>query len=376
MKGLIFAVDEERTGATLTASASIGNTSITVDDPFVFDEDGGSVQFGKSGEVVTYSAVDDTTKVLTVSALTANHAIGDIVWAYPIATTRYAMIQAEGDEGDAVQAIVPHNLHRRLPTGTYDMPVPCDFSRLHDSLDLVVRRVTGRGGIAAPQPVNVLIYDSATDRIVIDWDAPEDPTDSKIPGQDAIDYQVELSTSSTFATTYKFDSIVRGTKKSWKVASGSTYYGRVRGLHPPTGMTSLWVPGKLTPNSDPTALADGVVIGAAGSGKTKVVWHVLGRLRVLTEAQTHDYDIDEGLTLTKIRVRVKNVALGQSVKITPYKNGSALTQITLPASTSRVANDSYATAFADADRLSFSVDQVGTTFPGKQLTVIAVFTPT
>lgn len=171
----------------------------------------------------------------------------------------------------------------------------------------------------------------------------------------------------------------RGNRKAFKILDadkGNTFYARVRSVDAAFNR-SQFVAAKLDPgNSSTSAGGDGVVIGAAGSGKTKVVWHVFGRLRQLTELQTHDYDIDEGLTFTKLRVRVKDVATGQSIKVTPYKNGSALAQTTLPAGDRRVANDAYSTAFADADRLSFSIDQVGSTFPGKQLTVIAVFVPT
>ena len=199
-------------------------------------------------------------------------------------------------------------------------------------------------------------------------------------------YQIQITntagivngTPDVYNTVYARDRS-RGNRKSFRIPAadkGTTYYGRVRSVDASYNK-SLWVAGTSdvgAGNSSTTVAGSGVVIGSAG-GKTKVVWHVMGRLRVLSELQTHDYDMDEGMTLTKLRIRVKEVALGQAVKITPYKNGVALAQTTLAAGDRRMSNDAYNTAFADTDRLSFSVDQVGTTFPGRQLTVIAVFVP-
>jgi hypothetical protein len=141
---------------------------------------------------------------------------------------------------------------------------------------------------------------------------------------------------------------------------------------------SNWIAGTLDTgagNSSDTAGGDAVVIGSGGGGKTKIRWSVLGRVRMLTESQTHDYDMDEGLTLKKIRIRCKQAPTGQSLKVSAYKNGSLITQVTLAAGDKRVASDGLSTSFADADYLSYSVDQVGSTFPGKNMTVIAILDP-
>lgn len=190
-------------------------------------------------------------------------------------------------------------------------------------------------------------------------------------------YQYQISQSATFATIYKKDMYFTATKKAIKVEDadrGGTFYGRVRSVDAALNR-SRWIPGKINSpyGNSPSDSADGVVIGAGG-GKTKVVWSVLGRVRQLPESATHDYDMDEGLRTTKVRARVKQAPIGQSIVVSIYKNQSSIGTVTIAAGAKRGVNDSLTTNWNDSDVLSYSVDQVGTTFPGKNLVVVHVLT--
>jgi hypothetical protein len=235
------------------------------------------------------------------------------------------------------------------------------------------------GAEAPPAPTSVKTYDSSTDRVVVEWGAPADPNDADRIDEDIDYFQVQVSISSTFATTYKFDRRQDGMRKSFKVSNtesgGSTYYTRVRSVNA-EGDKSSWIPATLAGNSNPATPADGVVIGAAGSGKTKVPWNVFGRLKLLSEAQTSDFDMDEGLTLAKVRARVKVAPLGSSIIIGLYKNGVSIGTVTIAAGAKRGVNDGLTTTFVDSDRISCSIDQVGSSTRGENLVVVWVFNPT
>lgn len=165
----------------------------------------------------------------------------------------------------------------------------------------------------------------------------------------------------------------RGTRKAFKVLAADengTFYGRVRSVDM-AGNKSAWVAGRTTPNDSTTADGMAVVIGK-GAGKTKIVWSVLGRVRVLAEANTHDYDMDEGLTTLKVRARVKVAPVGANLIVGLYKNNSSIGVVTIAAGSKRGVNDAIATTWVDSDIFSCSIDQVGSSFAGRQLTVVHV----
>jgi len=168
----------------------------------------------------------------------------------------------------------------------------------------------------------------------------------------------------------------RGNRKAFKILDadkGNTFYARVRSVDAAFNR-SAFVAAKLNPgNSSTSAGGDGVVIGA-GSGKTKVVWSVLGLLRPLPETRTHDYDMDEGLTTTKVRARVKVAPVAASIVISIYKNQASIGTVTIAAGAKRGVNDALTTTWADSDILSYSIDSVGSNFAGRHLTVVHVLT--
>jgi hypothetical protein len=180
------------------------------------------------------------------------------------------------------------------------------------------------------------------------------------------------TTPDTWSAVYAFDRS-RGNRKAFKIpdADAGFFFGaRVRSVDAAFNR-SKFVPARITPNDDPNADAETVGIGK-GAGKTKVLWSVLGKVRVLTEAQTHDWDIDEALTLAKFRLRAKVAPQGQAIIVSIYKNGVSQGTASIAANARRGANNGLAVAYADTDALSFSVDQVGSTFPGRNLTAVAI----
>jgi hypothetical protein len=132
------------------------------------------------------------------------------------------------------------------------------------------------GNEAPPQPILVEIFAGSTNRVVVQWDAPDDPVNTDIIDQDIDYFQVKLSKSPTFATTYRIDKYHTAMKRSFRPRAadlGDTFYAQVRSMNS-EGDPSAWIPAKLDPgNSNPAASADGVTIGAAGgSGAPDWAW--------------------------------------------------------------------------------------------------------
>jgi len=190
--------------------------------------------------------------------------------------------------------------------------------------------------------------------------------------------QIAMSSGVTTGSPDQYNTIyakdrTRGNRKAFKIIDadrGNTFYGRVRNVDAAFNK-SAWVAGKLTANSSTSAGGDGVVIGA-GSGKTKVVWSVLGLLRPIPEARTHDYDMDEGLTTIKVRARVKTAPVAAGIVISIYKNAASIGTVTIAAGAKRGVNDALTTTWIDSDILSYSIDSVGSNFAGRHLTVVHV----
>ncbi len=232
-----------------------------------------------------------------------------------------------------------------------------------------------------PAPTNVRIHQQAVNRLVVDWDETPDPQDPDRRRDDQSWFLVHWSTSPAFSTIYRRDRKVHRTQASLKVPGadeGLTFYARVAAVndHGDEDVRSALIPATLAGNSDPLATPDGVQVGKGGSGKDKPAFHMRGRLRVLAEADSMDLDIDEAMTIVKIRARVKVAPQGAGVVVKLWKNETTLVgTVTIPAGSRRGVLDGLAVPVADGDGLSVEVAQVGSTFPGKHLTVRVVMEP-
>lgn len=125
--GTIASVDVVTLGDNLTVAASIGDTTITVDDTTDFDsETGGTLTLG--GVQYGYSAVDDDTGIITLATpLTAAAAVDDRVDVWDVAAGAPAVecralvaTVDEVDAGDTLEAVVSHALVPLLPEGIRD----------------------------------------------------------------------------------------------------------------------------------------------------------------------------------------------------------------------------------------------------------------
>lgn len=122
--GRILSVAREPLGSGLSVAATVGASSITVDDPTPFDESGGSLLL--DGNVYAYTSVDPVADVITfapgVTMLTAPGA-GELAQDYdPVLglvtaeTIAHVEVNA-GAGGDAVTAVVDHSLIPLLVPG-------------------------------------------------------------------------------------------------------------------------------------------------------------------------------------------------------------------------------------------------------------------
>jgi len=231
-----------------------------------------------------------------------------------------------------------------------------------------------------PSPTNVTIHDRSTNRVVIDWDGPTESSDADILSRDIAHFQVALqkdttTAPSTILSAYKADRFVHKTRHSFRVPNvdqaGHTFYGWARSVDV-EGNKSSWIPATYSGNSSPGTPPSGATIGT-GDGRTRHVFSVRGTLRTLTETESHDIELDEPMTLIRVRARVKQAPTGSAITAHYFKNGSSLGTLSISAGTKRDADNGLSIAFADEDVFSFDITSVGSTYPGKHLTLIGVF---
>jgi hypothetical protein len=227
-----------------------------------------------------------------------------------------------------------------------------------------------------PAPTNVRIFDKGTDRVVCDWEDTPDSTDNDRRRDDQSWFVVHWSTAVDFATIYARDRKVHKTRAALKVPDADkdeTFYARAFAVndHGDKDVRSLPIPATKAGNSDPEATADGVVVGMGG--KTKYPFRYTGDLALLTEADSPDLELDEALSLKKVRARVKQAPTGADIVIGLYKNNVSIGTVTIADGAKRGVDDTWSETFADQDVISNSIDQVGSTTPGKNLTVVWVF---
>ena len=111
MEGVVTAVRDHLVGSVLLTQSG---TTLTVEDPDEFGE-AGTLQIGDETE--NYTVVDD--ELILDSALSGTYAADDPVLVYPPQTERNALVLEAGSD-EEVEAVVPHNLHALLSSGTRD----------------------------------------------------------------------------------------------------------------------------------------------------------------------------------------------------------------------------------------------------------------
>lgn len=115
MQGSILEVSVVPAGDELDIDALAAATTLTLVDASDFDPAGGTVDI--DGTVYTYTSVDQTTMVMTLSTgLIADTDAGTRVNLSPLVIEKWAMVEAQSDD-DAILALVPHSLWDRIDEG-------------------------------------------------------------------------------------------------------------------------------------------------------------------------------------------------------------------------------------------------------------------
>ena len=126
-------------GSELTADAAVGATTLTVDDPTDFDDDGGVLDL--NGTQLTYSTIDEDGDVTLDDPLATAGSTGDKVLAIsggqPLSDL---ILTVSADDGDAIEVSVPFEQRSVWPEGDYDAPVQVVLS---DDLERI-KEVPGR----------------------------------------------------------------------------------------------------------------------------------------------------------------------------------------------------------------------------------------
>jgi hypothetical protein len=208
---------------------------------------------------------------------------------------------------------------------------------------------------------------------------------------DCAHFEVQTSKSATFATIYKKDLHVSGSKKSIKVADADKndkFYGRVRSIDG-SGNYSHFIPATVAGNSDPNAAAEGVYIGKA-SGDWSKSFTKPSVLRVRDYEQM--WTLHKDVTFTKAICRVgkhdssthpaDGCPTGSSVKIQLTKWDADESdsvnlfdsddRLTVSAGTHRDVNfveDFAVTSGLAGEAIQVRVRAVGSGYPGKHLNV-------
>lgn len=125
--GAVMSVAEIVTGDELAVAASAGALILELVDAVDFTESGGVLKIGD--EIIGYSSADlDSDFVQLDTATTLAYDAGEPVLVQPDARERVATVQLD-DDGEAIEARVPHALYDRIDEGIRDVPE-------HVSLDL------------------------------------------------------------------------------------------------------------------------------------------------------------------------------------------------------------------------------------------------
>lgn len=213
MLARIHAVEERLFGSELAAALVGAETSLTVEDPIDFDEEGGSLIV--DDEVLAYTTANDETGEIELDgAVVDAHDAEASVYVYPLTLERTAhvVMSDHEDAGDTVEARVPHSLYDRIPTGIRtDINDQETVNVEFEGDELVITDLTGQ-----PPLVDASYIDPATqlpgDFILTDGFAPSvSPTPTVAGGldflavtwpgisnADSVTYEIHVSTVSDF----------------------------------------------------------------------------------------------------------------------------------------------------------------------------------
>lgn len=200
-------------GSTLAVDVSAGAGAVTLDDLYDFAEEGGSATItdGVTSEVITYTAVDDDTAILTLSGTLVNsYTAGDTyVQADPTGLEKVAYLIRDDVDDEQVVARVPHRWYDVLPEGIRDPGAGEAVTARFDGTDWVIEDILGQtpsvdgtlidpdtippppasdGSPPATSPAPTVTGGIAA--LFIEW--------TPVTNADAVTYEVHVSTTTGF----------------------------------------------------------------------------------------------------------------------------------------------------------------------------------
>jgi hypothetical protein len=246
--GTIVNVATTNVGEFLTADAPLGSTVLAVTDASTFDEKGGQLLL--NGVAYAYTGIDIVQNFVILRTgggllLTLSSGIqvaafaDDRVEIYPPRPEKKALVDFGVDEGEAVHAIVPHNLTGVLQDGFreegYREPVLVEERGVGElyikdviatAPDIDLSEATFTDGIAPVGSPNPVVY-GGIGALHIRWTAS--------PSPDPLTYEVHISTVSDFtpseATLVTITSAnaatIRSTPDDLVLAVGIDYYVKI-----------------------------------------------------------------------------------------------------------------------------------------------------
>lgn len=207
--GVVEAVAEEGAADELVQAAAAGATTLYLGDAVDFAEDGGTLTIG--AEVLAYSSADLDTDVLVLAdPTTVDYEVGETVQVYPPAPERVAVVRLDED-GEAVDARVPHALYDRIPEGIREDDLGERVSLTLDGAAWVVADVLGKepsidgtfvdltdvalpgetDGLPPPQVTGVTTQ-GGIGTVFVKWDA--------VDNDDPVTYSVHAAAAAPVAT--------------------------------------------------------------------------------------------------------------------------------------------------------------------------------
>jgi hypothetical protein len=117
--GTIIEVATANTGANVTANTAIGATVLPVDDPTVFDENGGNLMVNlDDARIYAYTGISEAASTVLL-AVTLDIAIDedDRVDIWPPAPVKTALVDLNVEESDPILVTVPHAISATLADG-------------------------------------------------------------------------------------------------------------------------------------------------------------------------------------------------------------------------------------------------------------------
>lgn len=168
--GKIVATRKDKVGTTLSQDHASGETTLTVTDPFEFDEDGGTLDV--DGTTYTYTGWDDDASTITLTTgLAADAEAGADVLLLPLEKNMVAIV-VEDETGQQIDADVRHGDALNLPEGQLVPPVTATL--LFDGDRWLVDDIVGR----TPTPDAGLLVGELPQDVLSDGIPPtEAPTD-------------------------------------------------------------------------------------------------------------------------------------------------------------------------------------------------------